>query len=102
MLRPGSHCALTHETSTAYPHPHPDAYHVMWWYRRHIMRMKKSVGYARGLIHYDALVVVYKAAKRVVIQRRKVDPTYTPETTFPPEWKAPKLVLTPQIIAKIR
>jgi hypothetical protein len=79
----------------AYEHPHPEPYHVMWWYRRYIRGYKaKHHRSARGLIHLSALLQTYYAAKRQVIWNRQNVPGYAPEKDFP--WKTPKVCLKPQ------
>lgn len=45
-------------------HPHPDKQHVVRQIRRYLLGAKRSLGSARGLIHYRDLVATYLTAKR--------------------------------------
>lgn len=47
-------------------HPHPDKSHVVRSVRRYLIGVKKKFGSARRLLHYQALIATYKAAKAVL------------------------------------
>jgi len=58
-----------------YDHPHPNPKHVMKCYRGHILGSKRKYGSSRGLMHHKEIIKTYLAAKELVINQKRGEPS---------------------------